>query len=370
MPTHPWLADRTAKFDSSGIRKVFDLAAKMADPINLSIGQPDFAVPDAIKEAAIAAIRGDKNGYSVTQGVAELRERLQSQVDQQHGHSDRRVLVTSGTSGGLVLAALAMINPGDEVIVFDPYFVMYPALIGMVGGRCVMIDTYPDFRIDPDRVIAAITPRTKMIIVNSPANPTGAVADEAELGALAAIAANHNIALVSDEIYREFCYDSSFVGPWNEQTIVVNGFSKTYGVTGWRLGFVHGPADIIDKMTMLQQYTFVCAPHPLQFAALTALDVDMSRHIEAYRRKRDRVVSGLTEAGYRLTRPGGAFYVFPEVPQGAGTGSEFVARAIENELLIIPGNIFSRRDTHFRISYAASDETIERGLSVLARIVN
>jgi aspartate aminotransferase/aminotransferase len=367
---HPWLAERTAKFDASGIRKVFDLAAKMAEPINLSIGQPDFAVPDAIKEAAIAAIRADKNGYSVTQGVAELRERLQQQVDQQYRHADRRVLVTSGTSGGLVLAVLAMVNPGDEVIVFDPYFVMYPALVGMVGGRCVTIDTYPDFRIDPDRVAAAITPRTKMILLNSPANPTGAVADDADIHALATLAANHNIALVSDEIYHEFCYDAPFVSParWNEQAIVVDGFSKTYGVTGWRLGFVHGPAAIIDKLTMLQQYTFVCAPHPLQWAATAALDVDMSEHINAYRRKRDMVVTGLGKAGYRAEQPGGAFYVFPQVPEGGGTGSEFVARAIGNELLIIPGGIFSGRDTHFRISYAASDVTIGRGLEVLTRL--
>lgn len=382
---HPWLADRTAKFDSSGIRKVFDLAAKMANPINLSIGQPDFPVPIAIKEAAIAAIRGDKNGYSVTQGIPELRAKLQAAVDERFKHPDRQVLVTSGTSGSLVLAVLAMVNPGDEVIVFDPYFVMYPALVGMVGGRCVTVDTYPDFRIDPDRVAAAITPRTKMILLNSPANPTGVVASEAELRALASLAAKHNIALVSDEIYREFCYDASLASPatWNEQTIVVDGFSKSYGVTGWRLGFVHGPSAIIDKLTMMQQYTFVCAPHPLQWAALAALDVDMSSHIEAYRRKRDRVVAGLREAGYSLAKPGGAFYVFPEVPQSTGglrraqssrasgtreSASEFVARAIQNELLIIPGNIFSGRDTHFRISYAANDATIERGLEVLGAL--
>jgi aspartate/methionine/tyrosine aminotransferase len=377
MPNHPWLANRTATFDASGIRKVFDLAAKMANPINLSIGQPDFAVPDSIKEAAVAALRGDKNGYSVTQGVAELRERLQTQIDEQYRHPDRRVLITSGTSGALVLSVLAMINPGDEVIVFDPYFVMYPALVGMVGGKCVTIDTYPDFRIDPERVAAAITPRTKMILLNSPANPTGAVAGELEVRALAELAATHNIALVSDEIYSVFCYDGPLVSPaqWNEQTIVVDGFSKTYGVTGWRLGFMHGPAAIIDKLTMLQQYTFVCAPHPLQWAALAALDVDMSEHIHAYKRKRDTVVAGLEEAGYSVTKPGGAFYVFPQVPQNTGkasgakvSGSEFVARAIANELLIIPGGIFSRRDTHFRISYAASDETIQRGLQVLKQL--
>ena len=179
--SHPWIAARTLAFDSSGIRKVFDLAAKMSNPINLSIGQPDFAVPESVKEAAIAAIRADKNGYSVTQGVAQLREKLQERVDTELGHADRRVLVTSGTSGALVLAVLALVNPGDEVIVFDPYFVMYPALVGMVGGTCVFVDTYPNFRIDPARVAAAITPRTKLILLNSPANPTGAVADAAEV---------------------------------------------------------------------------------------------------------------------------------------------------------------------------------------------
>jgi aspartate/methionine/tyrosine aminotransferase len=376
MP-HPWLADRTAKFDASGIRKVFDLAAKMQNPINLSIGQPDFPVPDAIKEAAIAAIRGDKNGYSVTQGIAQLIERLQRQIDAQYRHADRRVLVTSGTSGALVLAVLAMVNPGDEVIMFDPYFVMYPALIGMVGGRSVVIDTYPDFRIDVKRVADAITPRTKMILFNSPANPTGAVAGEAEVRELAELASKHNIALVSDEIYREFCYDGPLISPtqWNDQTIVVDGFSKTYGVTGWRLGFMHGPSAIIDKLTMLQQYTFVCAPHPLQWAALAALDVDMSEQIDSYRQRRDMVVAGLTEAGYSIVKPGGAFYAFPEVPLSTGkasgtlgSASEFVARAIDNELLIIPGGIFSGRDTHFRISYAASEATIERGLQVLRRL--
>jgi aspartate aminotransferase/aminotransferase len=247
---------------------------------------------------------------------------------------------------------------------------MYPALVGMVGGRSVTVDTYPDFRIDPQKVAAAITSRTKMILLNSPANPTGAVAGAAEVQALAELAAKHNIALVSDEIYHEFCYDAPPVSPtrWNDQTIVVDGFSKTYGVTGWRLGFVHGPSAIIDKLTMLQQYTFVCAPHPLQWAAVAALDVDMSLYIDAYRRKRDLVVSGLKEAGYNAVTPGGAFYIFPQVPDGGGTGTEFVARAIANELLIIPGGIFSSCDTHFRISYAASDETIERGLKVLARL--
>jgi aspartate/methionine/tyrosine aminotransferase len=175
--SHPWLAARTAQFDSSGIRKVFDLAAKMKNPINLSIGQPDFPVPDEIKRAAVDAINADRNGYSQTQGIPDLRERLQADLKKRYGHDDRRVLVTSGTSGALMLAMLALVDPGDEVIIFDPYFVMYPALVAMVGGKAVYVDTYPDFRIDLDKVAAAITPKTKLILFNSPANPTGVVTD-------------------------------------------------------------------------------------------------------------------------------------------------------------------------------------------------
>ena len=361
---HPWIADRTQSVDSSGIRKVFDLAATLEDPINLSIGQPDFDVPQAVQDAAIEAIRGRRNGYSVTQGTAELRDELQRRIDDQWGHADRRVLVTSGTSGALLLSMLAMVNPGDEVIVFDPYFVMYEALVNMVGGVPVFVDTYPDFRIDPERVAAAITPRTKLILVNSPSNPTGAVAGEEEMRGLAAVAAKHNVALVSDEIYRTFCYDAPLVSPatFNDQTIVVDGFSKTYAVTGWRLGYVHGPAELIEQMTMLQQYTFVCAPHPLQLGAVAALDVSMDQHVNEYRQRRDLLLDGLAD-DFEVVRPGGSFYVFPRVPWG--TGSEFVTEAIKQKLLIIPGNIFSRSDTHFRSSYAAEIATIERGIEVL-----
>ncbi|HEV3343423.1 MAG TPA: aminotransferase class I/II-fold pyridoxal phosphate-dependent enzyme [Pirellulales bacterium] len=357
------LAQRMAHFDSSGIRKVFDLAGQMRNPINLSIGQPDFDVPDEIKRAAIQAIESNKNGYAVTQGMPVLREKLQARIDAEYRHADRRVFVTSGTSGGLVLAILAIVDPGDEVIVFDPYFVMYRSLVELAGGACVFIDTYPDFRLDFDRLRAALSPRTKLILFNSPSNPTGVVARQSEIRELAELAAERGIALVSDEIYRNFCYDEPFVSPaaFNEQTIVVDGFSKTCGITGWRVGFAHGPGAVIDAMLKLQQYTFVCAPQPMQWASAVALDIDMSPHIADYRRKRDRLLAGISEL-YDVVTPGGAFYAFPKAPWG--TANEFVSEAIKRELLVIPGGIFSARDTHFRISYAASDVTIDRGIEV------
>jgi len=362
-----WLADRTNCFDASGIRKVFDLAAKMTDPINLSIGQPDFDAPEPVKQAAIEAIRGGKNGYSLSQGVPALREKLQARVQAQFGHDDREVFVTSGTSGALLLAMFVLVNPGDEVIVFDPCFIMYDSLSAIVGGRVVYIDTYPDFRIDLDRVAAAITPRTKMIVFNSPANPTGMVASEEEVRGLAELAARHNVVLVSDEIYSAFCYDGSFVSPakYNPQTLVVDGFSKSHAVPGWRLGFAHGPSQIIQEMIKFQQYTFVCSPQPSQWGGVAAMDVDISGHIADYRRKRELIAAGLSDL-YELVVPQGAFYAFPKAPWG--TATEFVQRAIENQLLVIPGEVFSHRDTHFRISYAAPDRTIERGIEVLRRL--
>ena len=362
-----WIADRTRAFDSSGIRKVFDLAAKMTDPINLSIGQPDFDVPQPVKEACKEAIDAGKNNYSVTQGLTQLREKLQARIDAQFGHADRKVFVSSGTSGGLSLAMWSLVNPGDEVIVFDPYFVMYTSLTKLVGGVPVILDTYPDFRIDLDKVASAITPRTKLILLNSPANPTGVIASREEMRGLANLAAEKNVALLSDEIYSSFCYDAPFDSPakYNERTIVIDGFSKSHGMTGWRLGYVHGPAEIIDTMIKLQQYTFVCAPQPVQWAGVVAMDVPMDSYVADYRRKRDLIYNGLAEK-FEVMKPGGAFYIFPKAPRGSG--SEFVTRAIENQLLIIPGNIFSRVDTHFRISYAASDETIQRGLEVLRKL--
>ena len=364
---HPWIAQRTTTFDSSGIRKVFDLAAQMKDPINLSIGQPDFDVPEPVRLACIDAIQSHKNGYALTQGMPVLREKLQQQVDAEFGHADRKVFVSSGTSGGLVMTMLSLVNPGDEVIIFDPFFVMYQPLVSLVGGVSVLIDTYPDFRIDLNRVADAITPKTKLILLNSPANPTGATATAAEIEGLAKLAAERNVALLSDEIYRSFCYDEPFLSAarFNDQTIVIDGFSKSHAMTGWRLGFVHGPEAVIDTMVKLQQYTFVCAPQPVQWAGAVAMDVDVCQYMEQYRRKRDLIYEGLSDV-FELVKPGGAFYAFPKAPWGSGT--EFVTEAIRNRLLIIPGGIFSQQDTHFRLSYAADDAVIERGIEVLRKL--
>lgn len=364
-----WIAERTKVFDSSGIRKVFDLAAKLKDPINLSIGQPDFEVPREVKLACQSAINENKNGYSLTQGIPDLQDKLQSQIHDQYGHTDRKVFISSGTSGGLVLTMMCMVNPGDEVIIFDPYFVMYQPLVELVGGIPVLIDTHPDFQIDVSKVEAAITNKTKMILLNSPSNPTGVTAGTSEVKQLSELAADKDVLLVSDEIYSQFCYDGKFASPaqYNDRTLVIDGFSKSHAMTGWRVGYVHGPSCVIETMIKLQQYTFVCAPQPAQWASLVAMDVDVSNFMESYRAKRDRLVNGIKDL-YDLTLPGGAFYVFPKAPNASGT--EFVRRAIEQNLLIIPGNIFSQHDTHFRISYAATDEMIDRGVEVLRKLAH
>jgi aspartate/methionine/tyrosine aminotransferase len=242
--------------------------------------------------------------------------------------------------------------------------VMYEPLIQLVGGVPILIDTYPHFHIDLERVEAAVTDRTKLMLLNSPSNPTGYVATQEEVAGLARICEQHNIALISDEIYREFTYDDNFVSPaeFNPATIVIDGFSKSHAMTGWRLGVVHGPQEVIDVMIKIQQYSFVCAPQPVQWAGLTAMDTGIGEHVDQYRGKRDRIVAALS-VKYEIETPGGAFYVFPKVPRG--TATDFTTRAIEHNLLLIPGNIFSNHDSHFRVSYAASDETLDRGIQVL-----
>jgi aspartate/methionine/tyrosine aminotransferase len=362
-----WIASRMGQIEASGIRKIFELAKKLKDPINLSIGQPHFDVPQPIRQAAINAIESKQNGYTVTQGIPELRLKIEASVHERLGNADREVLITSGTSGGLVLTMMTVVNPGDEVILFDPYFVSYPHLVRLAGGTPVFFNTYPDFQIDLDRLKATITPKTKAMLVSSPGNPTGVCLNEATLRGLAEIAKAHGILLVSDEIYRTFWYDGPFrsASEFNESVLVLDGFGKSYSMTGWRIGFAHGPKMLIQEMAKLQQFMYVCAPSIVQHASVVAWDFDTKPLVDDYRKKRDYIYEELTPY-FELTKPGGAFYAYPKV--NSGTATEFISRAIEHNLLMIPGITFSQQDTHFRISFAATDEMLSRGVEILKRL--
>lgn len=365
------IANRTKLIDASGIRKVFALAEKLKDPINFSIGQPDFDVPDELKEEAIKAIKAGQNKYSQTAGDTLLREKISELVKKEVGWERSAVLVASGVSGGLLLAFMALINPGDEVIILDPYFVMYKHLVNMLGGKCIFVDSYPTFQLPLEKIRRAVTDKTKLIIVNSPSNPTGVVYGEEQIKAMAEIAAEKKVIILSDEIYDKFCYEGrcTSIARYYDRVIVLGGFSKSYAMSGWRLGYAAANEvlkDVIEEMTKIQQYTFVCAPSPFQKAAIVALDYDVSRFVAAYRKKRDLIYEGLKDK-FELVRPGGAFYAFVKSP--TKTATEFVEKAIANNVLIIPGNVFSEKDTHFRLSYATSDEKIERGIEILRRLV-
>jgi aspartate aminotransferase/aminotransferase len=366
-----FISRRASTVDSSGIRKVFDLAARMKDPINLSIGQPDFDVPEPAREAAVAAIHSGQNRYTQTQGIAPLRERLRADLSAEMGRDVGEVLITSGVSGGLLLAMMATIDPGDEAVFLDPYFVMYKHLLSLTGGVPVPVDSYPDFRFHADRVERAITSRTKLLILNSPSNPTGVVMTAAEVAAAVELARKHGLLIISDEIYEPFLYDQSRGLPSpagiSDRVLLLRGFSKSHAMTGWRLGYAAGPEPIISQMTRLQQYTFVCAPAPLQHAALAALDVSMAPQVAAYKAKRDLVFEMLARK-FDVVRPQGAFYIFPQAPAGR-SATDFVSAAISKNVLIIPGNVFSERDTHFRISYATSDEKLRQGCEILCGLV-
>ena len=365
-----WLANRTSLFDSSGIREVFNLAKELKDPINFSIGQVDYPLPEPVKDSLIQSIERGQTNYTVTQGIAPLRERLKKQVQEQYEDPHRDLLITSGTSGGLVLSMMALIDPGDEVIIFDPWFVMYESLPQLCGGVPVKINIYPDFRLDIQKVRDAITPRTKMIITNCPANPTGISFNREEIQQLSDLAAEQDICLISDEIYSKFSYDKEHVSPveFNPETTVVDGFSKSHAMTGLRLGFAHGPAAIIAEMIKLQQLTFVCAPNPVQWAGVTAIDTPIDHHVDAFRKKRDYVADELSKY-YDFVRPDGSFYFFPKLPKGV-SGREFLTRAIAHNMLLIPGNVFSDQDTHFRIAYAVSESKLQQGVDVLKQIAS
>ncbi len=361
-------AHRLENVSASGIRKIFELATQVENPINLSIGQPDFDVPAVIKQAAIRAIENNQNTYTVTQGIEELRLKISESILQNRGRTPESVFVSSGVSGGLFLAMMALVNPGDEVIVPDPYFVVYKNLIHLVEGIPKYYNLYPDFEIKAEKIESLITEKTKLLILNSPSNPTGSVISKETLVEIAEIAEKHNLIIVSDEIYSSFVYDEGFssIYSYYPRTILLDGYSKSYGMPGWRMGYVAGPSDILAKMSTLQQFSFVCAPSFAQHACLEVEKVDMTPWVKSYKKKRDFVYEALLRSGYQVTKPRGSFYIYPSVPWG--TDEEFCQAAVERSLLMIPGSAFSSQNTHFRISFAASDDTLEKGVDVLAQI--
>ena len=371
------LAPRVLDIESSGIRKAWALAATCVDPINLSIGQPDFPVPDVLKTAAIEAIRADKNGYTQTNGdpalVATIEEKLNASVGWTFGEdSEVSTMVTSGTAGALTLACLAILGQGDEIIIPDPYFVIYPSLARLADGKAVLCDTYPDFRMTAQRIEPLITPKTKAVLLNSPGNPTGTVLTSKEVEEVAKLCLQRGVLLITDEIYDEFIFPPcTHASPcsFSNDVLMIRGYSKTYGCTGWRLGYASGPRRLIDEMSKLQQQTFVCAPSALQQSVIHASKVDIQPVIKRFALRRDMVMDALGDVT-TLPIPEGAFYAFPQVPDHLGiSGTDMVALAAQQDVLIIQGSVFSQKDTHIRISFAASEERLEKGLSIVRSLL-
>jgi aspartate/methionine/tyrosine aminotransferase len=375
------LSDRARSMDGSGAKLLFELQETIPDLVDLSIGQPDFDVPASVKEAAVAAIRSNQNGYAHPKGIPPLREKLRGKLAEEFpgwgvtdgGASEVDVMVTSGVTGGLVLAFMACIGPGDEVLVPEPYFMSYPHLARVFGGTPVYVDTYPDFNLTAERIERHVTPRTKLLLLNSPANPTGAVVSPEACREIAELAERKGFLVVADEVYGDFRFGvdgrpgrAPSAAGLGSTVLLLRGLSKSCAVTGWRIGFAAGPRAVIDKMSELALLFYVCAPSVAQFGALAGLDVRPRREVDRYRRNRDAVVAALSSR-YRFVPPAGAFYAFLEVPEALGlTGTQFVTRALfEAKTLLVPGSAFSRRDTHFRLSFACDERRLARGLDVL-----
>lgn len=356
------LADRMQKIDTSKIRRVFDLAAKLKNPINMSIGQPHYPAPANVVEAMAKALRDGRTAYTTTQGIPELRERLSRKFKEENHFSAKpdNILVSSGVSSLLYLLFSVHINPGDRILLTDPYFLIYRSLVDLFQAK---LETIPE-NFGPDE-IAKINPAgLKMILYSSPSNPSGYVMREDQIRLFAGLAEKSGALLVSDEIYELFDYDKSFksAAAVYPDTMTLMGFSKTYSMTGLRLSAATGPEKLIKAMTTLQQYTVVCAPSAVQWGGIAALDTDMTDRVNEYRANRDYVTSRLT-GHMEFRKPQGAFYVFGKIP---GNDDVFVERAIqEKELLVVPGSIFSSSREHIRISFAASRETLERGTQAL-----
>lgn len=378
------LAQRIHDVPPSGIRRFFDIAAQMHDVVSLGIGEPDFVTPTHIRDAAIASIQAGKTAYTSNSGLYELRVAIAAHIQAQTGaiyDPEDEILVTVGVSEALQQAMLALINPGDEVIVPEPCFVAYTACVTFAGGISVTVPTHVsnEFAVDPAAIAAAITPRTKAILIGYPNNPTGAVIDATTMQAIVDIAQQHELVVLSDEIYDRLVYGVPHVSAVTahgarDVTVLMGGFSKAYAMTGWRLGWLAAPADICGAVRKVHQYGIMSAPTAAQYAGLDALlhgEPDVQAMVHEYDRRRQVLVAGLRRIGLPTVAPKGAFYVFPQVGHLGLTSDAFCERLLqEARVAIIPGDVFGASGVGFaRLCYAASMSHIETALERMEQFV-
>ncbi len=371
------LAPAAKAMRPSGIRKFFDLAADMPHCISLGVGEPDFKTPWSVRDAGIRSLELGRTKYTANAGLKDLRKEICTYLQRRFElhYQEENVLVTVGGSEAIDLAIRALVQPGDEVIIPEPCFVCYEPITQLTGGVPVHIATRAEdqFRLTAEQLRAAITPKTKLLIFPYPNNPTGAVMSAAEVEEIAAVLRETNVLVLSDEIYSELTYGldrhvsiASLPG-MAERTIVVNGFSKSYAMTGWRLGYAVGPAPLIKVMTKIHQSCIMSAPTTSQYAAITALrqcddQIEMMR--DEYNRRRRYVVKALNEMGLTCFEPRGAFYVFPSIQISGLTSSEFCEQLLrEKEIAIIPGSAFGASgEGYARISYAYSVDHLQTAM--------
>ena len=378
------LSDTLKDIKPSGIRKFFDLLADMGDVTALTVGQPDFVTPWHIREAAIQSLERGHTYYTSNSGLPELRTEVCDYMKRRFGleYSTPEVLVTVGGSEAIDVAVRALVNPGDEVVIPMPSFVCYEPIARMAGATPVIINTKAEngFKLTADELRSAITPKTKLLVLPYPNNPTGAILDRGELEELADVLRETNIAILSDEIYAELTYGKPHVSiasidGMRERTIIVSGFSKAYAMTGWRLGYLCAPTPWIKQMTKLHQYAIMCAPTVSQFAAIEALkngddDIEMMR--AEYNRRRVFIAEGLRKIGLPVMMPEGAFYIYPYIGGFGLSSEEFCERLLmEEKCAIVPGTAFGDcGEGYARISYAYSVKHIAEALEKIERFVS
>jgi aminotransferase len=378
------LSDVARNLKPSGIRKFFSLAAEMKDVISLGVGEPDFKTPWAIRDTAIRSLERGQTWYTANAGLAPLQREISRYLERRVGleYAPQHILVTVGGSEAIDLAIRALVNPGDEVLVPEPSFVCYGPIAELAGGKAVPIVTKAedDFRLTAEALKAAITPKTKVLVFPFPNNPTGGVMRAEHLPAIAEVLKGTDIMIVSDEIYSELTYEGRHVSiasipGMKERTIVVNGFSKAYAMTGWRLGYAAGPAPVIEAMMRIHQYAIMCAPTTSQFAAIEALrscDDDVESMVAEYDRRRRLVVMKLNKMGLSCFDPGGAFYAFPSIKSTGMSSQEFCEKLIHaKKVAVVPGDAFGESGEGFvRICYAYSLDHLKEALKRIEEFIN